>query len=159
NETRNTTDTNPKRERGSPSPRLRFGLVCGAALAGSFFLLPGEPRREDTAQAQEAKPAAPLTEEHIVEEVRKRTDKALDYLESKQIKEGAEAGSWSTNQAFNGVALLAFMSAGHVPGRGKYGDVRDKGTLKPGVLTRGKKYLLSKAQPTGYISSSSMYEH
>src|SRR5262249_53994663 len=116
-------------------------------------------QREDTAQAQEAKPTAPLTEEHLVEEVRKRTDKALDYLESKQIKEGAEAGSWSTNQAFNGLALLAFMSAGHVPGRGKYGDVMDKGTLKPGGLTRGKKNLLSKAQPTGYISSSSMYEH
>src|SRR5262245_8921946 len=165
-ETRNTAiefisaDTSPKRKRGTNvGPRLRFGLVIGAALVGGVLLFPGAPQREDAAQAQEAKPAAPLTELGIIEEVRKKTDKALDYLESKQIKEGAEAGSWSTNQAFNGLALLAFMSAGHVPGRGKYGDVIEKGVVKPGVLTRGKKYMLSKAQPTGYISSGTMYEH
>ncbi len=83
----------------------------------------------------------------------------LDYLEEKQIKEGPEAGSWNTNQAFNALAMLAFMSKGHVPGRGRYGDLIEGGAVKPGVLTRAKKYMLSKAQPTGYISSSSMYEH
>src|SRR5438876_393843 len=140
NETRNTA-LSPMRERGllTRMPRLRVGLMIAViALAGWMFLLPGNPRRDDAAQAQEAKPAAPLTELGIVEEVRKKTDKALDYLESKQIKEGAEAGSWSTNQAFNGLALLAFMSAGHVPGRGKYGDVIGKGVVKAGVVTRGK---------------------
>ena len=45
--------------------------------------------------------------------------------------------------------MLAFMSSGHTPGRGKYGDVIEDGVVKPGVLTRGKKYMLSKAQPTG----------
>ncbi len=55
--------------------------------------------------------------------------------------------------------MLAFMSSGHTPGRGKYGDVVEDGVVKPGVLTRGKKYMLSKAQPTGYISSGAMYEH
>jgi hypothetical protein len=133
-------------------------MIAVLALA-AWMLLPGAPRHEDKAQAQEAKAVAPLTELDIIEDVRKKTDKALDYLESKQIKEGAEAGSWSTNQAFNGLALLAFMSAGHVPGRGKYGDIIDKGVVKPGVLTRGKKYMLSKVQPTGYLSSGTMYEH
>jgi hypothetical protein len=55
--------------------------------------------------------------------------------------------------------MLAFLSSGHTPGRGKYGDVIEDGAIKPGVLTRGKKYMLSKALPTGYISSGAMYEH
>ena len=80
-------------------------------------------------------------------------------MESKQIKQGDNTGAWSTNQAFNALAMLAFMSSGHTPGRGKYGDVIEDGVVKPGVLTRGKKYMLSKAQPTGYISSGVMYEH
>ncbi|HEY7313045.1 MAG TPA: prenyltransferase/squalene oxidase repeat-containing protein, partial [Gemmataceae bacterium] len=95
----------------------------------------------------------------VIERVTTATDRALDYLEQKQIKEGPEAGSWSPNQAFNALAMLAFLSKGHVPGRGKYGDLIEGGAVKPGVLTRAKKYMLSKAQPTGYISSSSMYEH
>ncbi len=100
-----------------------------------------------------------MTELKVIERVTTATDRALDYLEQKQIKEGQEAGSWNTNQAFNALAMLAFMSKGHVPGRGKYGDVIEGGVVKPGVLTRAKKYMLSKAQPTGYISSSAMYEH
>src|SRR5262249_44099084 len=117
--------------------------------------------------------SAPLTERAVVERMRQKVDKALDFLESKQVKEGPEAGSWGTNHAFNALAMLAFMSAGHVPGRGKYGDVVEAGVVKPGVLTLGKKYLLAKAQlrpelmqkgvanpeKVYYLSSSSMYEH
>ncbi len=101
----------------------------------------------------------PRTEMKIIEDVTKATDLALDYLERKQTRQGPETGAWSSNQAINALAMLAFLSSGHVPGRGKYGDVIEDGTLKPGVLTRAKKYVLSRAQPTGYISSSSMYEH
>jgi hypothetical protein len=103
--------------------------------------------------------AAPLTEVRVIERVTAATDRALDYMERKQIKQGDADGSWSPNNAINALAMLAFMSRGHVPGRGKYGDVVEDRVVKPGVLTRAKKYLLSKAQPTGYISSSSMYEH
>jgi hypothetical protein len=95
-----------------------------------------------------------------VERVTQATDKALDYLESKQSKSGEAAGSWSGNMAINAVAMLAFMSKGHVPGRGKYGDTLEGGAVKPGVLTRAKKYVLAHANHrTGYLSSSSMYEH
>ncbi|HTU21665.1 MAG TPA: hypothetical protein VMG10_26750 [Gemmataceae bacterium] len=134
-------------------PRLVF---LAAGFLGVVVVRAALP---DAPQPGAATTAAPLTELKVIERVTTATDRALDYLEQKQIKDGPEAGSWSTNQAFNALAMLAFMSKGHVPGRGKYGDVIEGGVVKPGVLTRAKKYMLAKAQPTGYISSSSMYEH
>jgi hypothetical protein len=134
-------------------------------LAGVLVLVSGwlayVMAQPAAAPAPSAAPAtaAPLTELKVIERVTTATDRALDYLEQKQIKDGPEAGSWSTNQALNALSMLAFMSKGHVPGRGKYGDLVEGGVVKPGVLTRARKYMLSKAQPTGYISSSSMYEH
>src|SRR5260370_18725525 len=131
---------NAKRKQVTVAIMLGFG----AAL----ILLPSP--------AQETKPegAAPLTELAIVEKVRAATDKALDYMEQKQ---DPQTGSWSANHAINGLATLAFLSSGHMPGRGKYGDT----ATKPGVLTRSQKFILKSAQPTGFISSSSkgMYEH
>jgi hypothetical protein len=135
-------------------PLLLGGAAC-AALAGALGVRSSWGDNPPAATAD----AGPRTEMRIIEDVNRATDLALDYLERKQIKQGSEAGSWGANQAMNALSVLAFLSSGHVPGRGKYGDLVEDGAVKPGVLTRAKKYLLAKAQPTGYISSSSMYEH
>jgi len=135
----------------------RLSLPFAATILASGLL--AYVMAQPAPQATSEKSAAPLTELKVIERVTTATDRALDYLEQQQIKDGPEAGSWNPNQAFNALAILAFMSKGHVPGRGKYGDVIEGGSVKPGVLTRAKKYMLSKAQPTGFISSSSMYEH
>jgi hypothetical protein len=153
-------------------PRQQFARAClpalaaGVLAAGFLGLLAGVPWGEAAARAPDAKAptAEPLTELKVVERVTAATDRALGYLEQKQVKQGPAAGSWSPNQAFNALAMLAFMSNGHVPGRGKYGDVIENGVEKPGVLTRGKKYLLSRAQPNGCLASAPsgntvMYEH
>jgi hypothetical protein len=145
-----------------PAASRALLLLAAGCGAGLVFLLACLLSRADDAKPGDRKPdtvAAPLTETRVIERVTTATDKALDWLESKQIKQGENAGAWSTNQAFNAVAMLAFLSSGHTPGRGKYGDVVEDGVVKPGVLTRGKKYMLSKAQATGYVSSGSMYEH
>ncbi|HJT79036.1 MAG TPA: prenyltransferase/squalene oxidase repeat-containing protein, partial [Gemmataceae bacterium] len=89
--------------------------------------------------------AEPLTEIKVVERVTAACDKALAYLASKQRPDGA----WHDNNAVNGLALLAFMGRGHVPGRGPYKD----------VLERGKKFILAKQQPTGFLGFGTMYEH
>src|SRR6266511_2758887 len=94
--------------------RPRFGLMMLVVVAPvGAMLLTSSP-------AQESKPetAAPLTELRIIEKVRTSTDRALDYLEQQQHKQGATAGGWSTNHALNSLAVLAFLSSGHVPGRG-----------------------------------------
>jgi hypothetical protein len=101
-------------------------------------------------QAQEPKStpattAAPLTELKIIERVTRATDRAMEYMSSKQQPDG----SWQRNHAVNALALLAFMGRGHVPGRGPFRD----------VLEKGKKHLLATQRNDGYISFGQMYEH
>jgi hypothetical protein len=98
----------------------------------------------------------------IVARVNAATDKALDYLEKVQVREeGPNDGSWVPgNNAINAMAVLAFLSRGHVPGRGKYSDT----TTSRGVLTRAKNFLLSRSSTAkdrlGYLSiGGTMYEH
>jgi len=97
--------------------------------------------------------------------VRDSVQQGLEWL----AKEQNDNGSWTSiigyklnNQVVGGdpypnvgvtaIAGLAFLSAGHFPGRGKYSDVVD------GAVH----FILSKADPgTGYISyrDTRMYEH
>ncbi len=95
--------------------------------------------------AEPATTAEPLSEIKVIGRVTGSVDKALEYLASKQKPDG----SWHNNQAVNGLALLSFMGRGHVPGRGPYRD----------VLERGKGFLLAAARPDGYLSFAQMYEH
>jgi hypothetical protein len=139
-------------------------LALTAALAPLPFLPAQTPASRERQRPEQA--AAPLTEVKIVERVTAATDRALDYLERKQAKEGADAGSWSAgNNAINALAVLAFLGRGHVPGRGKYGDTVERGVVKPGVLTLAKKFILSRAGKTpgreGYLAvgGGRMYEH
>lgn len=140
------------------SRRLAAGTIL-ALVIGLCPLLVALRWSNSEAHAQAPKEAptsaAPLTEMKIVERVHAATDRGLEYLASRQRPDG----SWANNHAVNALAILAFMGRGHVPGRGRYGDIFENGVLKPGVLKRAKKYILATAQGSGYISFSSMYEH
>jgi hypothetical protein len=134
-----------------------------------FLSAKAQPAKTDApakpaAKAKAPSPAGPVTELQIIERVNRSTDKALDYLEQKQIKDGPNDGAWSAgNMAVNALAVLAYLSRGHVPGRGKYGDTMEKNVVKEGVLTRGRRFIVSKAHPNGLLSMAgghgSMYEH
>lgn len=90
-------------------------------------------------------PAEPLSEIKVVERVSTSIDRALEYLASKQKPDG----SWHNNNAVNGLAILAFLGRGHVPGRGQYREVVDK----------AKRFVVASARADGYLAFDRMYEH
>ncbi|MEX2117982.1 MAG: prenyltransferase/squalene oxidase repeat-containing protein [Pirellulales bacterium] len=127
-----------------PCPRLLLVAACCSAAASTAFAQ-DRPPAEQPAQTAET-----LTETRIIEQVTAAVDKSLEYLAAQQRPDGA----WHNNNAANALALLAFMGRGHVPGRGPYRE----------VLERGKKFILSTQQPNGMFASPQpshgpMYEH
>jgi prenyltransferase/squalene oxidase-like repeat protein len=54
-------------------------------------------------------------------------DKALAYLKKTQESDGAWRGRTQKEPAITSLALMAFLSAGHVPGEGPYTDTVEKG--------------------------------
>lgn len=140
---------------------VRPSLLLLSVIVAFLPFVGAQPPADERPPAE----AAPLTEVEIVRRVEAATDRSLDYLEKKQIKEGAQAGAWSPSyNAVNAMAILAFLSRGHVPGRGKYGDTVMEGSVKPGVLTLARKFMLSTQAKDpardGYLSlGGRMYDH
>jgi hypothetical protein len=142
-------------------------LVLCAGLGVLVFAGSGPSLGEGPVAARVAPQSeGPATELRIIRDVTAATDRALDYLERQQIKEGSDAGAWrADNNAVNALCVLAFLGRGHVPGRGKYGDTVERGSTKLGVLSRAKKFLVSKSSQVpatkGYlaIGGGRMYEH
>ena len=80
-------------------------------------------------------------------------DRALEYLVRHQNPDGSWVSWVGCNNAINGVALLAFLGRGHVPGRGPYQTVVDRAVA----------FIVATQTPQGlYLSPNSyqpMYEH
>lgn len=68
-----------------------------------------------------AEPAKPT------EEMDKAINRALDFLFRTQDKDGGWRVHNAANPAVTGLAVMAFLSAGHVPGEGIYGETVEKG--------------------------------
>src|SRR6516165_8153018 len=56
-----------------------------------------------------------------------RIDKALAFLKNTQEKDGSWKAQGRSNPAVTALAVMAFLSAGHVPGEGPYGETVEKG--------------------------------
>jgi hypothetical protein len=83
----------------------------------------------------------------------KAVDKALDFLAKTQNKTD---GSWRAGRdkhvAVSSLAVMAFLSAGHVPGEGKYGK----------TIERGVRWVLAQQRPNGLLANDGgheMYHH
>ena len=100
---------------------------------GARARLPARQRRQRQDAGRPAPTAAAtLNEVEVVRRVNAATDRALDYLERTRSRKGPNAGAWvPDNNAINAMAVLAFLSRGHVPGRGKYGDTVEGGVTSP----------------------------
>jgi hypothetical protein len=78
--------------------------------------------------------------------------RALAYLQSTQQGDGAWTAQGGKNPAITGLAVMAFLAAGHVPGEGPYGSTVEKGV----------RWVLGRQQPNGLFASNrghEMYHH
>lgn len=96
---------------------VRWFAIASVITCVALLARPGH------AQESKATSAEILTNEAIIESVTTSVDRSLEYLAKQQRPDGA----WDGNNAPNALALLAFMGRGHVPGRGPYRDVLEKG--------------------------------
>jgi len=125
---------------------IAVALALSANAAGVAYAKKPQPAADAEKTAQPVGPADVLTETAVVAHVTAAIDKALAYLSSKQRPDG----SWTDSQAGNALTILAFLGRGHVPGRGMY----------PELLERGKRNILVSQQPNGVLGKHSrMYEH
>jgi len=146
-----------------PSTPRRRELILAACLVLVVLIPPFLAPNESSGIAQDKKKNASdkkgakastaelLTERHLIERVTTGIDRSLAYLADQQQPDG----SWDGNNAPNALALLAFMGRGHVPGRGPYRDVLEKG--KRFILrTQNSAGLFVPKRPAG---SGPMYQH
>ncbi len=134
---------------------LCASLIAVVSTAAAFTLL---------AYSQDAVPAGG-SGDLVTPQAQAVIDKGLAYLAGSQAQSGAfGVGRYQGNVAVTALCGLAFMSAGHQPGRGKYGP----------VVTRAIEYILNQEQPfdsmgrptpgflyhKGFIKQhGAMYEH
>jgi hypothetical protein len=115
---------------------MRFPLVVVLLLLGGL-LFAAEPR--------------PLARKTPVDE---SVDRALAFLANTQNKTD---GSWTAarqgkNTAITSLCVMAFLSAGHLPGEGKYGK----------QIEEGIRWVLRSQMPNGLLASENgheMYHH
>ncbi|MEX2216972.1 MAG: hypothetical protein WD768_22865 [Phycisphaeraceae bacterium] len=95
--------------------------------------------------------SAPLHAEgewEITRESEQAVERGLDWLARNQ----GERGNWESNDlGLVSMGALAFLSAGHLPDRGRYGD----------NVRRALDYVVANAKPSGLlnISNQDMYNH
>ncbi len=117
-------------------PLIRLLALVG--LLGAVTVLIGPP-----APAV----AAPVPKRDT--ELDRSIDRALAYLASVQDrKEGCWRVGSSRNNAITALCVMAFLSAGHVPGEGPYGQVVDKGI----------RYVLRSQQANGLFAGDGAHE-
>jgi len=87
--------------------------------------------------------------------VTRAVDRGLEYLRRRQEPDGSWISPrYEKNTAIVSLALLSFLARGHLPGRGPYGDVLERGIAW--ILASEKNGLLHRGSP---LDTESMYSH
>src|SRR5687767_247580 len=133
----------------------RYAILLSLCVVTSTAF--AQPR---TARSRESKPAPTLSEpnqvrgDEITPAQQAAVERGLAWLAAHQGKDGAYGGNGASRHAgITALAGLAFMQAGNLPGRGKYGD----------NVQRCLDYVLSCCNESGLITSDQsngpMYGH
>ncbi len=77
-------------------------------------------------------------------------DRALAFLTTRQVKDGSFAGVGTCQPAITSLAVMAFLSRGHLPGQGPYGDQLDK-AVDFVLSTQSERGLLSYENAEPYL--------
>src|SRR5688500_7557074 len=128
-------------------------MVAAYALALSLACpVMGQEKKEEVFAAQ---PNQVIGNE-ITPATRDAVEKGLAYLAQRQARNGSFGSNYGSSNGHAGITALggiAFMAAGNLPGRGKYGE----------NVQRALDYVLANCQESGLISSDnshgSMYGH
>ena len=130
--------------RRSLMSRMAFALSMGTSVPGFTFAQDADSQRN------------PPRQHFFDERTRNAVDAGLAFLATRQTEEGSfGVGPYRSNLAVCGLCGMAFLSAGNLPGRGKYG----------GELNGCIDYVLANARDSGFIQTGEsntrgpMYEH
>jgi prenyltransferase beta subunit len=137
--------------------RARRSAILALTLCVAASTAAGQPRSSRT---KDPKPAPKLAEpnqvrgDEITPAQQAAVERGLAWLASHQGKDGSFGGNGAGRHAgITALAGLAFMQAGNLPGRGKYGD----------NVQRCLEYVLSCCNESGLITSDQsngpMYGH
>jgi hypothetical protein len=106
-----------------------ISLFCVFALAASVY-------------------AAPLKQDENAKRVDEAIKKALKFLASTQNSDGSWSSGRGSEPAISALSVMAFLSAGHVPGEGPYGKNVEKGV----------RAILKMQHPNGLFSANGQWE-
>lgn len=139
-----------------PASLVFAGLVmCLAMFCSQRVAVAQETNRRPPQRGRDAVESS--GKRFITPATQKSIDRGLAWLASRQAADGSFGSGLQYRQsvAVTAISGIAFLSAGHVPGRGKYGPHID----------RAVDYLLSQSDATGFIhrrgsiSHGPMYDH
>lgn len=119
----------------------------------------GAQERADSPPARSASASAALDDEELLEiyeptEVTRAVDRALEFLSANQLADGSWLCGWGKNTGVISLTMMAFLAAGHVPGRGEYGELIDDGLRF--LLQQQKEGMIIRERDT---SHGPLYEH
>src|SRR5437764_13281176 len=101
-----------------------LAFVAAVALAMPAFAQE-KPAPKENEEVKMAPRANQVRGDEITPAQQAAVEKGLSYLASKQARNGSFGGGYGSAAGHAGITALgglAFMAAGNLPGRGKYGD-------------------------------------
>jgi hypothetical protein len=149
----------PRQMRGSgirTGDALHLGLIL--ALSGLLSAMPAAaaPNPRTAAPNPKSKIQNSKSEYLGTPATERAVERALKYLQKAQNSDGSwDSSTYTAEVGITGLCCLAFLSAGHQPGRGPYGR----------VLARATDFLADKVQRTGLVYNAAgspgppMYGH
>lgn len=128
--------------------QTRGGYVCFGILLVSWFC--AAPSLAQEAGVRPDFPSSVMTASEW-DEVDQSVERALTWLASQQKKDGSFPTLQNGQPGVTSLCMLAFLSQGHLPGEGEYGD-QLKLALDYIVSCQGRSGIVAASVPNGELS-------